>query len=241
MLLFLFVLLVIPLNRVLLSDFAQGATSLRQTLAELTAFATGSNAKWLSAAVRIGVGAMLLYALFLVSQRGKSEKLLDLVTLSALCGLLVLLIAHAWIKSPFPQRGAVYFVPLLTLLGLAVFRPYPRVLMGLAIPCLLLYLVNFPAGAYLDGREFAGSREIAKALRSDAGQRPVRVAASPELEPIVNYYRARYRQGNWTRVEHQPPAAGYDYYVLTAADSSLISDFRLRVLRRSPGIILARR
>jgi hypothetical protein len=241
MLLCLFVLLAIPLNRVLLTDFAPGATSLRQTLAELTEAATGSNAKWIAAAVRIGLGAVMLYALFLMVQRKKSERLVDLVAISAICGLLVLVIAHAWIKSPFPQRGAIYFVPMLTLLLLAALRPFRRVTMAASVCGLLVYLTNFPAGAYLDGREFAGSREIAKTLRTEAGQRAVRVAASPALEPVVNYYRARYRQGNWSRVEHQAPQPGYDFYVLTASDSRLVPEFGLHVLRRTPGIILASR
>jgi hypothetical protein len=69
----------------------------------------------------------------------------------------------------------------------------------------------------------------------------VRVATSPELEPVINYYRARYRQGNWERIERKTPAGGYQYYVLTTADAGLVEAFHLRVIRRFPGMVLAAR
>ena len=242
MVVFLFVLLVLPLNRVLLSDFAEGATSLRQTLAELTTLSFGSvpvSATLLAAVMRISAGLLLLVASAVMFRRGKSDPLLSLTTSTALIGFVLLLAAHAKIKTPFPQRGAVYFIPILTLIGLAILRRHPRLLAVPAATCILIYAAGLPAGAYLDGREFAGSRELAKALRADAGQRPVGVAASPALEPVMNYYRARYRQGNWERIQRKPPAAGYQYYVLTAADAGLVEAYHLRVLRRFPGMVLA--
>jgi len=67
----------------------------------------------------------------------------------------------------------------------------------------------------------------------------VGIAASPALEPVINYYRARYRQGNWERVQHKAPERGYQYFALTAADAGLVERFQLRVLRRFPGMVLA--
>lgn len=240
----LFVLLVLPLNRVLLSDFAAGATSLRQTLAELTALSFGGlpvNTRVWAGVMRITAGLLAAAGAVAAVRRGKSDPILSLTTNTALIGLLLLLVAHARIKAPFPQRGAIYFVPILTLLGLALVRHSGKLLALPAAACILIYAAGLPAGAYLDGREFAGSRELAKALRADAGQRAVRVAASPALEPVINYYRARYRQGNWERVERKAPAPGYQYYVLTAADAGLVEALHLRVLRRFPGMVLAAR
>jgi hypothetical protein len=236
----LFVLLVIPLNRALLTDFAAGATSLRQTLAELTALSLGSG-RVLAAVVRIATAALLAIGVVVAVLRGKSDPILGLTTGTALFGFLLLLAAHARIKTPFPQRGAVYFIPILTLLGLALMRRRPKVFAASAAVCILIYAANIPARAFLDGREFAGSRELAKALRADARQQAVRIAASPRLEPVLNYYRARYRQGNWERIEPKAPQAGYQYYVLTAADAGLVETFHLRVLRRWPGMVLAAR
>jgi hypothetical protein len=238
----LFVLLVIPLNRVLLSDFASGATSLRQTLAELTALSLGTlpvNPRVLAGVMRIAAGLLLAAGAVVVVRRGRRDPILSLTTGTALFGFVFLLVAHARIKTPFPQRGAVYFIPILTLIGLALVRRRPGLMAVPAIACILVYAAGLPVGAYLDGREFAGSRELAKAIRSDAGQRAVGIAASPALEPVINYYRARYRQGNWERVQHKAPERGYQYFALTAADAGLVERFQLRVLRRFPGMVLA--
>lgn len=240
MLVFLFALLAIPLNRVLLTDFAHGATSLRQTLAELTTFSLGA-APIPAAVIRVAIGLLVAAGAIVAFRRPKSEPVLMLTTGAALIGLLLLLVAHAKLKAPYPERGAIYFVPILTLIGLALFREIPRILIPLAAACVLSYAVNLPTGPYLDGQEFTGSREIAKAIRRDAGQRRVRIAASPELEPIVNYYRTRYRQGNWERIGHKTPEPGYEYYVLTTADAGLVAQFHLQTIRRFPGLLLAAR
>jgi hypothetical protein len=240
MLVFLFVLLAIPLNRVLLIDFAHGATSLRQTLAELTALSL-SAVKLPAVVIRVAVGLLLAAGVTVAFRRGSSDPILLLASGTALIGLLLMIGAHARIKAPFPQRGAIYFIPILALIGLALFRRIPWLLIPLATACILIYAAELPTGPYLDGHEFAGSREIVKAIRTDAKQRTVRIGASPDLEPILNYYRLRYRQGNWERIEHKPPDAGHDYYVLTTADSGLVEQLHLRPIRRMPGLVLAAR
>ena len=55
----------------------------------------------------------------------------------------------------------------------------------------------------------------------------------------MNYYRTRYRQGNWQLTEQQPLAGTYDYYVLTPADAALIEQRHLHVLYRDAGLTLA--
>ena len=81
---------------------------------------------------------------------------------------------------------------------------------------------------------------MAKTLRENAGTAPVRVGASLAAEPIINYYRTRYRQGNWQRIERQPLTGTYDYYVLTPDDAALIEQRHLHVLYRDAGLTLAR-
>ena len=84
-----------------------------------------------------------------------------------------------------------------------------------------------------------GGRGLAKALRADAGQRGVRVGVSEAADPILRYYRWRYRQANWGEI--QPVGSGsFDYYVLTAQDASLVEKRGLRVLYRDPGLVLAK-
>jgi hypothetical protein len=89
---------------------------------------------------------------------------------------------------------------------------------------------------YASGRQFAGGRSLAKALRTNAGTAPVRIGVSAAAAPILDYYRARYRQGNW---QLQRLDGAYDYYVLTPADSALVGQRHLEVLYRDSGLTLA--
>jgi hypothetical protein len=160
---------------------------------------------------------------------------------AAVAGFLVLVVAHAWIKAPFPERGAIYLIPILSLIAVGVLQPWPKMAMAFAVGCIVIYAASFPGRDYLEGREFAGSREIAKTLRTEAMRRAVRVAVSPEIEPIFNYYRTRYRQGNWARLESKAPGPGYDYYLLTGADRGLVDALQLRVIKRTSSVVLAGR
>jgi hypothetical protein len=113
--------------------------------------------------------------------------------------------------------------------------------LSLSALILVRYIAVFPLGAYTTaGKQFAGGRTLAKILREHAGTAAVRVGASLAAEPIINYYRTRYRQGNWQRIERQPLTGAYDYYVLTPDDAALLEQRHLHVLYRDAGLILAR-
>jgi hypothetical protein len=101
------------------------------------------------------------------------------------------------------------------------------------------YVFDFPLGMYASGSRFAGARTLAKTLRAQAGTRKVWIGASPAAEPVISYYRTRYRQGNWQPLERRPLTGTYDYYVLTPADAGLIEQRHLRVLYRDAGLALA--
>ena len=101
------------------------------------------------------------------------------------------------------------------------------------------YVSEFPFGMYAAGSQFSGARTLAKTLRAKAGRGDVRIGASLAAEPIINYYRTRYRQGNWQPIERQPLTGVYDYYVLTPADAALIEQRHLHVLYRDTGLTLA--
>ncbi|MDE3166916.1 MAG: glycosyltransferase family 39 protein [Acidobacteriota bacterium] len=239
---FLFLLLAIPLNRVLLTDLAVGATSLRQTLGELTAVSLAAlpfPAATVAAAVRVSAALLVLAAGAFAVVRRRSEPMLTFCAATTLIGFGLLLLAHARLKAPFPLEGAIYFVPVLTLTALALMRRLPRTMLCLAAGCLVIYAVELPRGDYREGRQFAGSRDIAKALRTGAGRNLVRIAVSPPLEEVLDYYRARYRQANWQTIETTPAAPGYDFYVLTGEDAPVVERLNLRVLDRTAGVLLA--
>jgi hypothetical protein len=186
------------------------------------------------------LAAILVIAGAISLRRFKSrESTLMLTAGTAVAGSILLLAAHRFIKAPFPQRGGIYLIPVLSLLLLALLRRWPKVAMTVSTAGALIYAVNFPGLVYPGGEAVAGGREIAKALRAEANQRPVCVATSIDLEPVVNYYRTGYRQGNWTRIERKPPEPGCDYYVLSPADAGLVQRFGLHILHQSGGMLLA--
>jgi hypothetical protein len=238
-----FVLLVIPLNRAEWKTLAAGATSLRQTINELTALSLGTSLEVIGAISRIAVALVALggVAAAISRWRQRDAVLVALAGPTLALTLLLLLAAHRWRHTPFPQEGAIYLIPLLVLTvaaGILKLNSRPAQIgfvFGSAL-VLACQLAAFPWGMYASGREFAGGRSLAKALRSNAGTGSVRIGVSVAAEPILAYYRARYRQGNW---QPQPLNGAYDYYVLAPADSALIQQRHLEVLYRDSGLTLA--
>lgn len=84
------------------------------------------------------------------------------------------------------------------------------------------------------------ARALVQALRRDAAGRHVEIGASPELEPILGFYRARYRLANWEPMRQKPLTGNFDYYVLDRHDEALVSERHLQVIYRDSGLVLAR-
>jgi hypothetical protein len=241
-----FILLVIPLNHAQWKTLGIGATSLRQTINELTALTLGTSLNSIGAAARVTLALVALGAVCASARswRRQDGALVSLTGSTLALTLLILLAAHRWLHTPFPQEGAIFLIPICVLSVTAIiFKTNNRTaqIAFLSFSALLVarYLSEFPFAMYAAGGQFSGGRTLAKTLRAKAGQRPVRIGASPAAEPIVNYYRARYRQGNWQPVDRQPLTGTYDYYVLTPSDAALIEQRHLHVLYRDAGLTLA--
>jgi hypothetical protein len=242
-----FVLLVIPLNHAEWKTLGVGATSLRQTINGLCAGSLGTSLQVVSVAARVALGLLAVVGLVaaLRSWRRPDDVLIALSCGTLALTLVLLLAAHRWMHTPFPQQGVFYLIPLsvLSVTALTFKRKNKAAEFAfLAISALMVgrYLAIFPLGPYAAGREVAGGRTLAKTLRESVGTEPVRVGASLAAEPIINYYRTRYRQGNWQRIERQPLTGTYDYYVLTPEDAALIEQRHLHVLYHDAGLTLAR-
>ena len=241
-----FVLLVIPLNHAEWKTLAVGATSLRQTVNELTALSLGTSLKVFGAIARVTLALLALGGLAAAVRhwRRQDGALLAFTGATLTTTLVFLMAAHIWLHTPFPQEGAIYLIPLTVLSVTAAIlkrrnRAAQIAFLSLSVLILARYLSEFPLGAYTAGKQFAGGRTLAKTLREKVGPSSARIGASPDAEPIMNYYRTRYRQGNWQLTEHQPLAGSYDYYVLTPADAPLIEQHHLHVLYRDAGLTLA--
>ena len=246
MFLTMFVLMTIPVNRAQWATLGIGATSLRQTLNEVTALSLGTSLKVLAAVVRVGVAIAALAGVLVALRhwRDRREALLAMTGAVLPLTLLLLLIAHRFLRTPFPQQGGIYLLVIIFVFISAILlnkRSNPvqvgyLVLSGLI---LLRYASLFPFGAYVACGPYSGGRTVAKMLRKTVGTSNVRVGVSRDAEPILNYYRVRYRQANW-QPEAKSLDAPYDYYVLTPVDAQLIEQRHLHVIYRDTGFALAR-
>ena len=246
MFLTMFVLLTIPVNRSQWATLGIGATSLRQTLNELTALSLGTSLKVLFAAARVAAALAAFAGLYaaLRYRRDTDRALLAITGATLPLTLAILLAAHRFLHTPFPQQAAIYLLPLVSLFVSAFFlklRSNPAQIAYLVLASLLLvrYASLFPVGMYAAGTPFSGGRALAKSLRASAAGAPVRVGVSSAAEPILQYYRLRYHQENW-QPEGPPSKGAYDYYVLTPADAPLLQERHLYVLYRDSGLTLAR-
>jgi hypothetical protein len=236
-----FVLLVLPVNHAEKDVLVQGATSLRQTLNELAAgLDFDSPVVW--AVARIGVAVLAMVGAICLFWR-RTPPLMYMAGGSLAISLGLLWVAHWKIGTAFPQEGAMFLVPMLVLLLASLVQMWGRESAEIGF----LVVAAFFAVHWLDhvrlpyraAGELAGGRDVAKALRADAKIRPVKVGVSGAAEPIMRYYRWRYRQTNWGEI--RPVGDGqFDYYVLTAADAGLVERRGLQVLYRDNGLLLAK-
>lgn len=241
-----FVLLSIPLNHAQWKTLGVGATSLRQTVNEITALSLGTSLKGIAATARVGLALLAVAGVFASVRhwRRQDGAIIAFPGATLALTLVLLIAAHRWLRTPFPQEGAIYLIPLTVLAVTSIIlkgNNNAAQIAFLSISALLLarYVTEFPFGMYAAGRQFSGARTLAKTLRAHAGRGNVRIGASLAAEPIISYYRTRYRQLNWQPIERQPLTGVYDYYVLTPADAALIEQRHLRVLYRDAGLTLA--
>jgi hypothetical protein len=241
-----FVLLAIPLDRAEWKTLAVGATSLRQTINEITASSLRTSLKVIGAMARVAVALVALAGAVAALHywRRRDGALVTLTGASLALTLVFLMAAHRWLQTPFPQEGAIYLIPLTTLIVTAVIlKQHNKAaqITFLAVSAVLLarYVAELPFGIYAAGSQFSGARTLAKTLRANARGGSPRIGVSLAAEPIMSYYRTRYRQGNWQPIKREPLTGVYDFYVLTPGDASLIQERHLHVLYRDAGLTLA--
>ena len=236
-----FLLLVIPLNHAEWKTLAVGATSLRQTINELSALTFGTSSKVLAAAARVVVAVVAVVGAAAAGRWWRRDGGLVVLTGGTLAfSLVVLMLAHAWMQVAFPQGGSVYLIPLLVLsvMGSILKFRHKAAQVGFLILSVVgigRYVMELPLGMYASGRQFAGGRKLAKTLRAAAAQKAVRIGASAGAAPILEFYKTRYRQGNWQGIG-QGLSGESDFYVLVVGEGRLVG--HLHVLYRDAGLTL---
>ena len=241
-----FVLLAIPLDRAEWKTLAVGATSLRQTINEITALSLGTSLKVIGAMARVAVALVAVAgaAASLRYWRRRDGALVTLTGGSLALTLVFLMAAHRWLHTPFPQESAIYLIPLTTLIVATVIlkqhnKAAQIAFMAVSLVLLARYVVEFHFAMYAAGSQFSGARTLTKTLRANAMGGSPRIGVSLAAEPIMSYYRTRYRQGNWYPIKREPLTGAYDFYVLTPVDAPLIQERHLHVLYRDAGLTLA--
>jgi hypothetical protein len=245
-----FILLAVPLNHAEKAVVTAGASSLRQTLNQLTASSFDTSNRMIAAVARVATG--LLAAVGLCAglmawrrrEQGSASLLAGVVGGSLALSLVLVLSAHRWVHAAFPDGGGIYLVAMMTLLAPAIVARSGRRRLQIAFTVVAAFGVARYAGhvrlPYRAAQNLEGGRDLAKALRTDASGRSVRVAASEEAEGIMRYYRTRYRQGNWKPIELMLPDVTYDYYVVTAGYEPMVKGRGLHVVYHDEGLILAK-
>jgi hypothetical protein len=237
-----FVLLVLPLNHAEMDIVTQGATSLRQTLNALTAGSFDTDSGIPAAVMRVAIA--ILVAFGVVGWFRRSTPDLMYIVGGSLAGSLVLIwIVHWKTGAAFPEGGAIYLIPMVTLfvafLAVRWGREPAEVAFVVVAALLCAHYAEHFRMAYRGEGTMTEGRAVAKALRADARQRSVRVGVSAPAEPLLRFYRWRYRQANWSEIQLVADG-GFDYYVLAGQDAELVEKRGLRVLYRSGGLVLAK-
>jgi 4-amino-4-deoxy-L-arabinose transferase-like glycosyltransferase len=80
-----------------------------------------------------------------------------------------------------------------------------------------------------------------EALRIGAGSDRIRIGATPAAEPVVNFYRAQHRAGNWERARRDYSSEHFDYYLFLAAEEAAAEQRHLIVIYRDADFAVAHR
>ena len=80
-----------------------------------------------------------------------------------------------------------------------------------------------------------------QALRVGTGSNRIRIAATPAVEPVVNFYRAQHRAGNWELARGDDSSEHFDYYLFPAAEAAAAAQRHLIVIYRDTDFVVANR
>ncbi len=209
-----------------------------------------------------GLAALLLVAFRILRQRSLdalppvSRFVLLMAGTLALCIVLIVVSRHLF-HRPYPElRTAMYFIPLFSAAALATVQwlwapARVRRISSLSLGSLLLlgvaqYVTQFNTRYFAEWAYCAAGKDMMQALRSDhqhaSVRNVVRIGATWQLEPVLNFYRVAWNLDWVAPVYRQSPSGSFDYYALAYGDTDLVERLNLRVLLRDrlSGTVLAK-
>ncbi len=230
--------LVSPLQSATGADFYAGLPTIRESLRSL---ATASlRTPWLTDAVAFFLApAILLAALAVGIQRRNTLILFCSVT--AIGTALLVLVLHFASDAPYPMdRTGIYYVPLvlLALVALAYSgvggKPAAIAAYTVAGALLLVFAAQWNVRKFFVWEYDADTKDIANRISErsgGAGPNSVRVGASWQLEPALNFYREK---NHWAWMQPVTRSLsvipGLDYYVVFRWERGVIESMGLKLL-----------
>jgi xanthosine utilization system XapX-like protein len=194
---------------------------------------------------------MLTIAMVYQWARGRSfdalpetDRLLLLLGVTMPAALLMIVASRYWFGQPYPEmRTVLYWIPLFGLASLALVK---RLLAGsraqqigaapaiaFMVLCVVQFATQFNTRYYAEWAYCAATKDMMEIIRAQHAAKPdarVRVGASWEFEPGINFYRAMWQLVWMEPVFRESPDADYDYYLLLRDDISLVERRRLKLL-----------
>ncbi len=260
-----FIVLSIPLSHANIAVFQGGASRFSETLHSLAVLSLYHNRLLISLvpsevvmrwADRLGVAlamAVALASVFLAAcdlarrDRTRRANASALVAGAFSASLAALACIHAVAGVAYAVgRYALYLIPLGTVAGLScvsrfAWRPLRAAALLAAVALAAHYASEFQVRSYAEWSGESGGKAAVQALVREAGNRAIRISASPELEPIVSFYRERFRLRKWEPVKAESAADGFDYYVLPASSAASPPVAEWRAIYNDGAILVARR
>ncbi len=209
-----------------------------------------------------GLAALLLVAFRILRQPSLDtlppvSRFLLLMTGTLVLCIALIAVSRYVFHQPYPElRTAIYFIPLFSAAALATVQWLSepvriRRILSLGLVSLLLlgvaqYLTQFNTRYFAEWAYCAAGKDMMQALRSDHQRAPaksvVRIGATWQLEPVLNFYRIAWNLDWVAPVYRQSPQGSFDYYALAYGDTDLVERLNLKVLLRDrlSGTVLAK-
>ena len=192
-------------------------------------------------------GMIRVWANRLDLKAADATDILLLLAYGCLAGsLLAVVLGHTLFGIAYPQdRTGIYLVFLFFLICITLVAKFNRpgwinrtmtaALFSGALFCLLQFAFQFCLTHYAEWPVSAGSKQIAAELTHLHGSRNgVRVGASYELEPDLNFYRHIWKLAWMEPVDRWLLAKPFDYYVLAVEDAELVEKLHLSTRYEEP-------
>ena len=176
----------------------------------------------------------------------EADRLLLLLGVTMPVALAMIVASRYWFAQPYPEmRTVLYWIPLF---GLACLAMVKRLLAGAraqqigaaAVVALMVlgvaqFVTQFNTRYFAEWAYCAATKDMMETIRAQHAATPdarVRVGASWEFEPGINFYRAMWRLRWMDPVFRESPDAEYDYYILLRDDRSLVGRRGLKPLMK---------